>query len=175
MSTQFVQLERKSSYLRITRDRVVRLKYALFDARSGEALELRDDLLYLHGGYGSAFPRIEEALEGAGVGDHREVELEAEDAFGARDESLVLRVPVTEIPPEGRRAGAELEAETGEGREARLRVVRLDDDEALLDGNHPYAGRALRFVLEVLEVRRATSAEISRGYALREGGPAGSA
>jgi FKBP-type peptidyl-prolyl cis-trans isomerase SlyD len=175
MSRQIVQFETKSSYLRVAQDRVVQLEYALFDAATGEALEMRDDLLYLHGGYGSAFPKIEETLEGAGVGDRREVHLEAQDAFGPRDPSLEMRVPLEEIPPDGRRAGVELDAEGPDGRTLKLRVVRVTADEALLNGNHPFAGRALRFVLEVLDVRRATSEERARGYALRGGGPAGQA
>jgi FKBP-type peptidyl-prolyl cis-trans isomerase SlyD len=36
----------------------------------------------------------------------------------------------------------------------------------VLDGNHPLAGMALRFAIEIVAVRQATAEEISRGVSL---------
>ncbi len=46
----------------------------------------------LHGGYGNVLPKIEEALEGQSAGDQVKLDLQPQDAFGARDENLVQTV-----------------------------------------------------------------------------------
>ena len=43
-------------------------------------------------------------------------------------------------------------------------VTDIADDKVVLDGNHPLAGMALRFELEVVEVRAATDEEIQHGH-----------
>jgi FKBP-type peptidyl-prolyl cis-trans isomerase SlyD len=45
-------------------------------------------------------------------------------------------------------------------------VTDVADGKVVLDGNHPLAGMALRFSLEVLAVRTAKAEEISRGVSL---------
>ena len=40
------------------------------------------------------------------------------------------------------------------------RVTRIEGDRLTLDGNHPLAGRALRFLLRVHSVRDATAEEV---------------
>ena len=73
----------------VARDRWVRVRYRLYDAQ-GDAIETGErEWTYLHGGYGSVFPGIEQALEGVGAGESRSVRLEPDDAFGEYDASLV--------------------------------------------------------------------------------------
>ncbi len=43
-------------------------------------------------------------------------------------------------------------------------VTDIADDKVVLDGNHPLAGMALRFTLNVSEVRAATEEEIAHGH-----------
>ena len=45
---------------------------------------------YRHGGYGNTLPKIEEALEGHVPGFQTTLWLAPEDAFGSRDEELML-------------------------------------------------------------------------------------
>ena len=45
---------------------------------------------YLPGGYGNTLPKIEEALEGHVPGFQTTLTLASEDAFGQRDEELML-------------------------------------------------------------------------------------
>jgi FKBP-type peptidyl-prolyl cis-trans isomerase SlyD len=44
-------------------------------------------------------------------------------------------------------------------------VTDVADDKVVLDGNHPLAGMALRFWLQVAEVREATADEVQHGHA----------
>ena len=77
----------------IGQDKVVRLRFRVDDALSGEVLQFGDDLYYLHGGYGGAFPKVEQALHGCQVGDTARLTLSPEDGYGYRDAALELVVP----------------------------------------------------------------------------------
>ena len=50
-----------------------------------------------------------------------------------------------------------------EGEDVAYRIIDLDDERAVLDGNHPLAGKTLRVRCTVLDVRAATQAEIELG------------
>lgn len=156
---------KKRNYQSVIKDKVVRLRYAVFARDSEEVLAFSDDLYYLHGGYGGAFPRVEEALEGLGVDAKMEIELSAEEAYGLYDPALAMTVPAAEIPEEVRFVGARLEGESPAGGSIDFTVTAVDDDGITVDGNHPLAGRDLRFVLEVLDIRDATEEELQAGYA----------
>jgi FKBP-type peptidyl-prolyl cis-trans isomerase SlyD len=158
---------------RIAKDKVVRLRYAVFATDGGGVIEFRDDLYYLHGGYGGAFPKVEQALEGRGPEEKVELELAAEEAYGLRDPARVFNVLLQDLPPEAHRIGAKLDGEAPDGSVMPFWVTALGDGQATLDGNHPLAGKPLKFMLEVLEIRPATEAEIAAGHAFApSAGPA---
>ncbi len=52
---------------------------------------------------------------------------------------------------------------TGQGEKV-FTVTGIVDDLVKVDGNHPLAGRHLRFDVEVKEVREATPEEIDHGH-----------
>ena len=43
-------------------------------------------------------------------------------------------------------------------------VVNIDGDNVTIDGNHPLAGEALTFDVEIVEVRAATKEELDHGH-----------
>ena len=54
------------------------------------------------------------------------------------------------------------DAEEGDGEnEIEMRVVEISPESIVLDANHPLAGRAVTFRLEVLTVRSPTEAELT--------------
>lgn len=168
MSEEKIHFLKKSNYARIAKDRVVRLKYLISDADTAETLEFRDDLYYLHGGYGGAFPVIEQALEGHEVGDKLEIMTPSDQAFGPVREHLQMQVPLDDLPPEAHQTGTVLEGESEQGDRVNFRVIAVHEGMARLDGNHPFAGLDLRFMLEVLDVREATAKELEAGYAFKD-------
>jgi FKBP-type peptidyl-prolyl cis-trans isomerase SlyD len=126
----------------------------------GIELQPRSDLTYLHGGYGELLEALERALDGRSPGEAVELQLEPEQAFGEYDAEL-LRIEPVERYGKGLAAGMEVE-EDG----YLYMVTDVADGKVVLDGNHPLAGMALRFQVEILTVREARSEEIARGVSL---------
>ena len=161
---QPLHFHRKRNYQSVRKDKVVYLKCLLTDADSGETLSYRDDMVYLHGGYGSAFPKVEQALEGLQVDAVCDTTLEAADAYGEPDPMLLLKVPADAIPAAARQIGMEIEGEAEDGSSRPFRVTGIDEEGITVDGNHPLAGRRLHFKFEITDIRDASPQEITAGY-----------
>jgi FKBP-type peptidyl-prolyl cis-trans isomerase SlyD len=117
-------------------------------------------MTYLHGGYGQMFEALERALEGKSAGESLLLQLEPEQAFGDYDAEL-LRVEPLERYGEGVVVGMEIEED------AQLYTVTdVADGKVVLDANHPLAGMALRFQVEIISIRKAQPEEIERGVSL---------
>jgi FKBP-type peptidyl-prolyl cis-trans isomerase SlyD len=152
--------------MKIADGALVSLDVTMYDAQ-GELLEKSDaPLQYLHG-HEDIFARIEEALEGKEIGAHLMLQLEPEDAFGDYDPELVMLTPVAELGDEVA-VGARVEASGPEGEDTCIfTVTEVADGMAVLDGNHPLAGMALRFDIKVVDVRQASEQELEDADAPR--------
>jgi len=150
--------------MHITKDTVVTLSYKVSDAQGKPLESSTEPMAYLHGGYGNTFAKIEEALEGQSVGFSTTVVLQPEDAFGTRDESLVQTISKADFPP-GVKVGGTLRGVAEGGGERIFTVVKIKGAQVILDGNHPHAGKVLRFALKVTEVRAASAEEVTHGHA----------
>ena len=122
----------------------------------GAALSAPGEIDYLHG-RSQILPALERALEGKGPGESIRLQLEPEDAFGDYDADL-LKVEPAERYGDGLTVGMEVEEDS-----TLYRVTDIADGRAVLDGNHPLAGMALRFSIVILTIRQATPEELSRG------------
>ncbi len=131
----------------------------------GEVIDTSDiPMTYLHGGYGGLFERLEQELEGKRAGDVVLVQLEPEEAFGEYDAELVRVEPRTRYG-DGLEEGMEVEDAFDEEEPRMYVITDLAGDKAVLDGNHPLAGIALRFTCTVISIRPATEEEIEAGAA----------
>jgi FKBP-type peptidyl-prolyl cis-trans isomerase SlyD len=155
--------------MKIEKDTAVTLRFKLSDAQGKLIEDNKEPMVYLHGGYGNTLPKIEQALEGQEPGFQTTLALPPEDAFGLRDESLMQTIPRSQFPP-GVKVGGQLEGRGSDGREQVFYVSKIKGDTVLLDGNHPLAGKALRFSLKVVDVRAASQEEITHGHVHGEHG-----
>ncbi len=149
--------------MKIQKDTVVTVRYRVAEANGKLIEESRESMVYLHGGYDNTLPKIEAALDGHEAGYEVTLQLQPEDAFGTRDESLVRTIPKKEFPP-GVKVGGQLEGHTDDGHPHVFHVMKIKGDTVHLDGNHPLAGKALRFVLKVTGVRAAIAEEIEHRH-----------
>ncbi len=145
--------------MKIADDALVSLDVVMYDAQ-GNLLEKSDSpLVYLHG-RDDIFPRIEQALAGKEVGARVMLQLEPEDAFGDYDPELVMLAPVKDLGTDVV-VGLRVEAVGPGGEDPCLfTITDIADGTAVLDGNHPLAGMALRFDIRVVEVRVASAVEL---------------
>jgi FKBP-type peptidyl-prolyl cis-trans isomerase SlyD len=155
--------------MKIEKNTAVTLRFKVSDAQGKLIEESKDPMVYLHGGYGNTLPKIEEALDGQEPGYQVTLALAAEDAFGLRDESLVRTIPRSQFPP-GVKVGGQLEGQGSDGRVQVFNVSKIKGQVVILDGNHPLAGKALRFTLKVTDVRLASEEEIAHQHVHGEHG-----
>ena len=143
----------------VARNTVVTLAVDLSDAQGQALQDPGQRVTYLHGGYGGLLDAMENALEGRVAGDAVQLQLEPEQAFGDYDTEL-LRVEPRSRYGEGLEAGMQVEDDfDGDGAQV-YTVTDLAGDKVVLDGNHPFAGMALRIACRVIAVRAASAEEI---------------
>ena len=149
--------------MKIDKNTAVTLQFKVTDLQGKLVEDGKEPSVYLHGGYGNTLPKIEEALEGQEAGYQVTLDLQPQDAFGVRDESLLRTLPKKQFPP-GVKVGGQLEGHGDDGHMMVFNVMKIKGDTVLLDGNHPLAGKALRFAIKVLGVRLASEEEIAHQH-----------
>jgi len=152
--------------MQIARNQVVLINYTLTDDEANvlDSSQGREPLAYLHGS-GNIIPGLEQALEGRAAGDTFSVTVAAAEAYGERDNSLVMRVPRDRFEDAGEVAvGMRFHASDADGQTRVVTVTGVDDEAVTVDANHPLAGMNLTFAVEVVEVRTATPEEIEHGH-----------
>lgn len=154
----------------IAPQRVATLHYELYD-HAGQLLDdsraRQQPLEYLHG-HDNLMGGLERALEGLAAGAEMTVTLMPADAYGLRNESLVRRVARSAFSVADLAPGMRFQTPGDAGPEV-VTVLEVDNEEVLIDTNHPLAGETLRYCLEVLSIRDATRAELAKGHPLPPG------
>lgn len=118
-----------------------------------------EPMMFLEG-RSQILPALECGLKNLTVGDKGEIALRRTEAYGPRNEKLVIRVPLEKLPNQSRvRLGQKFSLNTKELGQQIFRVIELSPVDALLDANHPFAGKDLVFEVEILEIREATRAD----------------
>ncbi|HCY14643.1 MAG: peptidylprolyl isomerase [Curvibacter sp. GWA2_64_110] len=156
--------------MEINQQCVVALTWKLQDTL-GEELDVLDEPVeFLIGGH-DLFKKIEEALQGHGVGATVALQLEPEEAFGDYKEQLVFLESRQLFPPE-LEEGLTIEGSAlppgcnpDAPKDVLYTVTELYPEHVVLDGNHPLAGIALRLTIKVEGVREATEEEVGQGSA----------
>jgi len=153
----------------VAKNRVVTVRYQVWDAQGELIQEVNEPMVYLHGGYGDVFDAIENALEGKRMNEEVWLQVEPEQAFGEYDPDLI-QVEDRDRFPDEVEVGMQFEGIPSEEDEVDpdepqpiWTVTGVSEDKVVLDGNHPLAGIALRYHLVISDVRHATDEEIERG------------
>ncbi|HPU81366.1 FKBP-type peptidyl-prolyl cis-trans isomerase [Accumulibacter sp.] len=105
-------------------------------------------------GSGQLAETLEQCLLGMAAGKRQVFQLAATDAFGAHNPRLVERIARSALPPEIElRVNSLVEFSSPDGAGNFAGFLReLTDNSALFDFNHPLAGKALRFEVEVIAI-----------------------
>jgi peptidylprolyl isomerase len=119
----------------------------VFDTSSG-----RDPLEFKIGS-GQLIPGFDAAVDGMSPGESKTVNIPAEEAYGPHRDEMVLEVDRDQVPPDlDPKVGERLEIKQQDGRSVPVTVTAVTDAQVILDGNHPLAGKALNFEIELVEI-----------------------
>jgi len=99
-------------------------------------------------GHYKLLPVLEREVKGMKPGDEKKVELAPEEGFGPYDEKKKKTVSRTELPA-GAHEGDVIEDPTGK----EMTVTQLSGKSAVVDYNHPLAGKPLSVKILILEVK----------------------
>lgn len=112
-----------------------------------DRIEVRDLSQFVQGQH-EMLPALEQAVSGMRRGDKAEVKLSEDQAFGAYDSKKKTVVPTKELPS-GVKTGDIIEdRRTGQ----QATITQMSDTDAVMDYNHPLAGKPLLFTLTILDV-----------------------
>lgn len=104
-------------------------------------------------GSGEIIPGLDAGVAGMSVGETRSVRVEPAEAYGEHDPARVQSVPLASVPDHiPTEPGTQLQVQTRDGQTMNVTVAGKSDSELHLDANHPLAGKALTFEVELVEI-----------------------
>lgn len=138
----------------IAADSLITLHYRVANAAGVDLVTTFDATpATLQLGSGELAPPLEQLLLGLAVGDQRSFQIPPDAAFGPHNPDMVQRIGFKDLPPD---AALELhgmiEFISPAGDKFAGLVRELDDETALVDFNHPLAGKPLQFDVNIIGI-----------------------
>jgi peptidylprolyl isomerase len=104
-------------------------------------------------GAGNVIPGFDKAVEGMTVGESKSISIPPEEAYGPHHAQLVQDVPSSALPADLKpEVGMQLQGTGSDGQTMSVTVTAVGDDGITVDGNHPLAGQALNFDIELVSI-----------------------
>jgi peptidylprolyl isomerase len=104
-------------------------------------------------------PAIEQQVAGMHQGERKTFSLSAEEGFGPYDETKLQSIPTEQLPREAQEGDIIEIINEDVGKIAR--IVSILPEKAVLDLNHPLAGKPLNVTLEIVKVEN-PNAKVTR-------------
>ena len=123
-----------------------------FDSSSGR------EPLSFEVGSGQVIKGFEDGVAGMNVGDKKTIQIPVEDAYGPKDENMLVEFPKSNFPEDLKpEVGMQLNMTNGGGQVIPVTIVEIGEESVMLDANHPLAGQDLIFDIELVEIEGAKS------------------
>lgn len=137
----------------INKGKKVSLEYTVFN-EEGKMVDTNvgGSPLIFNMGTHQILPALEDAIVNCNAGDSKRVTLQPELAFGHVDPDAFKEVDSHAIPEDLRFEGAILGVQDELGNQYRIRVHSIEGDKAVIDFNHPLAGKTLTFEMKIISV-----------------------
>lgn len=105
-------------------------------------------------GAGMMIPGFDEAVNGMKVGDKKTANIPADEAYGQRNDEMMVEVPKAQLPPDLKpEVGQQLAMQQPNGQSVPVVVTKVADETIEIDANHPLAGNDLIFDIELVEIK----------------------
>jgi FKBP-type peptidyl-prolyl cis-trans isomerase SlyD len=156
--------------MQVNKDKVVSFHYQLFN-EAGDEVESTlgaQPTLFLAGA-GNTLPGLERALTGKKAGEKIKITLAPHEAYGIRKNNQ-QRISAKYLKHEGKlKPGQVVRLDSNKGVKVAT-VVKVGKFSVDVDLNHPLAGQRVTFDVEIVDIREATTEELSHGHAHGVGG-----
>lgn len=104
-------------------------------------------------GEGKLIPGFEKAVVGLEVGDKTTANIVSADAYGERRDDLEVTIEREQLPediePE---VGMQLQLNQPNGQPVPVQITKVEEENIIIDANHPLAGKDLTFDIELVEI-----------------------
>jgi peptidylprolyl isomerase len=101
-------------------------------------------------GAGQVIPGFEDALRGMSLNEKKVFTLQPDQAYGLRNEDLTHTFARSELPADmDPEIGQAISLETPDGQQVPAWITAKDEQGMTVDLNHPLAGQALTFSIEI--------------------------
>ncbi|SFP06084.1 peptidylprolyl isomerase [Chitinophaga sp. YR627] len=88
------------------------------------------------------------------IGEKRTLNIPVEEAYGPKNDELIMEFPKENIPADlNPQVGMDLQMSNPQGQVFPVKVAAIGDTSITLDANHPLAGEALIFDIELVEIK----------------------
>lgn len=124
-----------------------------------DSSEGKEPLRFIHGS-GQIIPGLEQALLDMKVGEKKQVTLSPEQGYGPINPQAQQRIPLSAMGGgKNLKVGMTVNGQGKDGRPLQAKVLEIGKKDALLDFNHPLAGKTLKFDVDVVAVAAAPKQE----------------
>ncbi len=104
-------------------------------------------------GSGMVIKGFDDGVTGMAVGDKKTINIPAAEAYGEKNEEMVIHMPKDRFPKDMEiEVGMPLVMSDNNGHQHQVVIIDIKEDEVVLDANHPLAGEELIFDLELVEI-----------------------
>jgi len=104
-------------------------------------------------GSGMVIKGFDDGVTGMKVGEKKTLNIPANEAYGEKNPEYVIEYPKTQFPPDMQlELGMELVMSNAGGQQFQVKVTEIKEENIILDANHPLAGEALIFDIELVEI-----------------------
>jgi len=165
--------------MKVGNNKVVTMTYTLQrNDEQGEVIQKVDEskpFVQIFG-VNALLPAFENNLGGLEKGNDFGFELSAEEGYGNLSDEAILKLEkkIFEVDgvvdPEMVAVGKTITMQDNNGNPLDGKVLAVEEDNVILDFNHPLAGENLYFSGSILDVREASEEELSHGHAHGAGG-----
>ena len=120
---------------------------SVFDSSSG------DSPLEFTLGQGQVIPGFDQGVLGMEPGESKVLNIPVDQAYGPYNPDAVFEIDRSELPPDiPLEVGLRMQGNQPGGRVAEITIVEFDDAKVKMDSNHPLAGQALTFDIQLVEI-----------------------
>ncbi len=151
--------------MKIEDNNVVSFNYEVKDAKTGEVVDsnIGQPPLSFITGKQQIIPGLENQMKGMEAGESADILVSASEAYGDYNPEAVQAMPREQFAGIELQEGMTLYGQSEDGGTVQVVVKSFDDNEVVIDFNHPLAGKDLLFSVTVAEVREPTVNESLSG------------